>query len=607
MQIELPLEKYSDNKTIIAVRVSENQASKAYKSSSIPIGKLLLGGKYPVRLQSMTSTNTMDTKATVAQSIRMIEAGCEMVRITAPGIKEAENLFVIKKELQKRGFNVPIIADIHFNPKAAEVAAQIVEKVRINPGNYIDRNRGKSDYSEEEYLAEVDKIADRLTPLIQICKRHGTAMRIGSNHGSLSDRILNRYGDTPLGMVESAMEFIRICVKQDFLSLVISMKASNVKIMVQANRLLAKRMQEEGFNFPIHLGVTEAGDGEDGRIKSAAGIATLLSEGIGDTIRVSLTEEPEFELPVAKMIVKQFKDRNTEKSGNSSSRETVLVDPFSYKRRKTHKLGKLGAGQPPLVLLSANSEIDIVPLWDESYHPDYIIPKNSKSVFKQMGFETFFIEGESFKDYLVNTQKAIQAYTKPNSVLIIKSQVDEPIESIREKILYLIENHISLPIILQRNYKDLSDNEFTVKAASEYGSLLVDGLLDGLWIESDNQAMETISRISFGILQATGDRSFKTEYIACPSCGRTLFNIQETLAKIKHRTSHLKGLKIAVMGCIVNGPGEMADAHFGYVGAGSGKISLYKSNQLIQKNISEDNAVDELIGLIKESGFWKEP
>ncbi len=583
--------------------ISENPTSKTFKSLSVPIGDLLIGGDNPVRLQSMTSTNTMDTEATVEQSIRMIKAGCEMVRITAPGIKEAENLGVIKKELQKKGFNIPIIADIHFNPKAAEVAAQIVEKVRINPGNYVDRNHGKSDYSEDEYLAEVDKIANRLSPLIQICKRHGTAMRIGSNHGSLSDRILNRYGDTPFGMVESAMEFIRICVKQDFLQLVISMKASNVKVMVQANRLLVKRMQEEGFNFPIHLGVTEAGDGEDGRIKSAAGIATLLSEGIGDTIRVSLTEEPEFELPVAKMIVKQFKDGKVERSIKTSSGKIVLVDPLSYKRRKSHKLGKLGAGQPPLVFLSTNNVKDIIPLWDESYHPDLIILKNSKTAFEQIGFEVFYIESNSSSF----PQKAIQENAKPNSVLIIKSQFDEPVEQIRKIIIHLIKNNYSIPVILQRKYKGLSEDEFMIRAASEYSSLLIDGLLDGLWIESDNHDMETISRVSFGILQATGDRSFKTEYIACPSCGRTLFNIQETLAKIKKRTSHLKGLKIAVMGCIVNGPGEMADAHFGYVGAGSGKISLYKSNQLVQKNISEDNAVDELIGLIKENGFWKEP
>ena len=578
-----------------------------YKSRSISIGNLLLGGENPIRLQSMTSTNTMDTEATIKQSIRMIEAGCEMVRITAPGIKEAQNLSVIKKELQKKGFNIPIIADIHFNPKAAEVAAQIVEKVRINPGNYVDRNRGKSDYSEDEYQAEIDKISNKLSPLIHICKKHGTVIRIGSNHGSLSDRILNRYGDTPLGMVESAMEFIRICVKQDFYQLVISMKASNVKIMVQANRLLVKRMKDEGFDFPIHLGVTEAGDGEDGRIKSAAGIATLLSEGIGDTIRVSLTEEPELELPVAKMIARQIEDFKITNSRFTDPVNSTLVDPFSYKRRKTHKIGKLGAGQPPLVFLSTNNEKDTKPFWDESYHPDFIILNNSKSVFEQTGLEAFFIEGNPINDAIPSEQKAIQNKTKSNAALIIRSKNDEPIEQVREVILHLIADNNSIPVILQRYYKDLSDDEFTIRAASDYSNLLIDGLLDGLWIESEKQNMETISRVSFGILQATGDRSFKTEYIACPSCGRTLFNIQETLAKIKQRTSHLKGVKIAVMGCIVNGPGEMADAHFGYIGAGSGKISLYKSNQLVQKNIKEDMAVDELIGLIKESGFWKEP
>jgi (E)-4-hydroxy-3-methylbut-2-enyl-diphosphate synthase len=582
----------------------ENPAIMAFKSRKIKIGNINLGGENPIRLQSMTSTNTMDTEATVAQCIRMINAGSELVRITAPGIREAENLSIIKKKLHKSGYDVPIIADIHFNPKAAETAAQIVEKVRVNPGNYVDRNRRKSDYGKDEYQSEIDKIASRLKPLLQICKKHETAIRIGSNHGSLSDRILNRFGDTPLGMVESAMEFIRICAEQDFFQLVVSMKASNVKVMVQANRLLVKRMQEEGFNFPIHLGVTEAGDGEDGRIKSAAGIATLLSERIGDTIRVSLTEEPEFELPVAKMITKQFKKNKAGLSDITSLRNSSLVDPFSYKRRETRKIRKLGAGQVPLVLISSDSKKGSVPLWDQSYHPDYIIHNKNISFDERAGFDFFFIEGDLGK---ADINKAIQENGKPGSVLIIDSTHGEPIEQVREIIYRLMENKITTPVVLKRNFRNLAADEFTIRAASDYSGLLIDGLLDGIWIESDSQDMETICRVSFGILQATGDRSFKTEYIACPSCGRTLFNIQETLAKIKQRTSHLKGLKIGVMGCIVNGPGEMADAHFGYVGAGSGKISLYKSNQLVQKNISEDKAVDELIKLIKENGFWKEP
>jgi (E)-4-hydroxy-3-methylbut-2-enyl-diphosphate synthase len=566
----------------------------AFKSRNIKIGNLPLGGDYPVRIQSMTSTNTMDTGATVEQSIRMINAGCEMVRITAPGIKEAENLSIIKNELRKKGHQVPIIADIHFNPKAGETAAQIVEKVRVNPGNYVDRNRGKSNYTEIEYQAEINKIKSRLTPLIQICKKHETTIRIGSNHGSLSDRILNRYGDTPLGMVESALEFIRICVEQDYFQLVISMKASNVKTMVQANRLLAKHMEEEGFDFPIHLGVTEAGDGEDGRIKSAAGIATLLSEGIGDTIRVSLTEEPEFELPVAKLITGQFKNIRT-----NFSRNEKLIDPYTFKRRETYKIKKLGSGQPPLVIVSSENDKTVKPLWDESFHPDFIFTKNTNPTFKNGGFETNFIQNPSFDSNKIKS--------KNNLVIIIDSLFDKPIDYVRKIIYRLMEDRIYSPIILRRKFKNLSDDEFTIRAASDYGSLLIDGLLDGIWLESNSQDMETVSRVSFGILQATGDRSFKTEYIACPSCGRTLFNIQESLAKIKQRTSHLKGLKIGVMGCIVNGPGEMADAHFGYVGAGTGKISLYKSNRLIKKNINEDKAVDELIRLIKENGFWEEP
>ncbi|NOX47213.1 MAG: (E)-4-hydroxy-3-methylbut-2-enyl-diphosphate synthase [Chlorobi bacterium] len=568
-----------------------------FNSRSIHIGNLALGGKNPIRLQSMTSTNTMDTIATVEQCIRMINAGCGMIRITAQGIKEAENLSMIKNELGKKGYTVPIIADIHFNPKAAETAARIVEKIRINPGNYVDRNRGRSDYPEIEYKAEISKIKSRLTPLIHICKKHGTAMRIGSNHGSLSDRILNRYGDTPLGMVESALEFIRICVEQDFFQLVISMKASNVKTMVQANRLLVKRMKEEGFDFPIHLGVTEAGDGEDGRIKSAAGIATLLSEGIGDTIRVSLTEEPEFELPVAKLIAGQFKEKKT-----SFQREEPLIDPYHFKRRETYIVGNIGAGQPPVVIIGTDNEKVDKPLWDKSFHPDFIVQGKTDPAFKNAGFETSFIQSPSFDP---NVFKA--GNNKDNLVIIIDSLFDKPIDNVRKIIYRLMEDGISAPIVLRRKFKNLSADEFTVRAASDFGSLLIDGLLDGIWIESASQDMETVSRVSFGILQATGDRSFKTEYIACPSCGRTLFNIQETLSKIKQRTSHLKGLKIGVMGCIVNGPGEMADAHFGYVGAGSGKISLYKSNRLVKKNINEDKAVDELIGLIRENGFWKEP
>ncbi len=597
---------------------SKKAISKTYKSESILIGKLSLGGDYPIRLQSMTSTNTMDTEATVKQSIRMIKAGCELVRITAQGIKEAENLAIIKAELQKRGYNVPIIADIHFNPKAAETAARIVEKVRINPGNYVDRNRGKANYSQAEYKAEIKRIETRLSPLINICKKHGTAIRIGSNHGSLSDRILSRYGDTPVGMVESAMEFIRICVEKNFYQLVISMKASNVKVMVQANRLLAKQMREEGFRFPIHLGVTEAGDGEDGRIKSAAGIATLLSEGIGDTIRVSLTEEPEYEIPVARMIANQFeyeKIHNKIKSNNPE--EKTIIDPYSFTRRKTVSpqnlwatLGKnpgiIGNGQVPIVLLSSENQNANMLHWDESYHPDFIINKENNKAFEGTGFEPIFIKGDYFENPTHLGQKTLTENIKPNSVLVIDSKAGEPLGKTREIIYHLIENNNLTPVILKRKYTGLTDDEFTIRTASDFSNLLIDGLLDGVWIESDNQDMETISRVSFGILQATGDRTFKTDYIACPSCGRTLFNIQETLAKIKLRTSHLKGLKIGVMGCIVNGPGEMADAHFGYVGAGSGKISLYKSNRLVKKNINEEKAVDELISLIKENGLWQE-
>ncbi len=565
-----------------------------FKSRVVNIGDVPMGGDNPIRIQSMTSTKTMDTEATVAQSIRMIKAGCEYVRITAPGIREAEHLAVIKNELKKNGYSTPLIADIHFQPKAAEVAARIIEKVRINPGNYTDRNKGKVEYSESEYAAEVDKIRKRIRPLINVCKEYGTAIRIGSNHGSLSGRILNRYGDTPLGMVESALEFVRICEDLDFHNIVLSMKASNVKIMVQTNRLLVQKMMEEGMNYPIHLGVTEAGDAEDGRIKSASGIGPLLMDGIGDTIRVSLTEEPENEIPVAKTIVSSYGIRG---SGYGVHVKDPLFNPFQYNRRITSKQGLVGGGQQPVVIL--NEENFDHKKVNESFLPDYLF--TSKRKLKRIdGSAT----DQDIKVYNVNTEDKSLLENIDDSILVLESEQEQPIQKTKEFILDLIRQEKLNPIILKRKYTNLSKEEFLVKSAADCSYLLVDGLIDGIWIEAENIDCNTIGETAFGILQATGDRISKTEYIACPSCGRTLFNIQETLQKIKSKTSNLKGLKIAVMGCIVNGPGEMADADYGYVGAGLGKITLYRRNQPVKKNINESEAVDEMIKLIKADGKW---
>ncbi len=524
----------------------------------------------------------MDTNATVEQSIRMIDAGCEMVRITAQGIKEARNLAVIKKELKKRGYDVPLIADIHFNPKAAEVAAAIVEKVRINPGNYIDKNRGKVDYTDEEYRSEIEKIKERIKPLIIVCKKYGTAIRIGSNHGSLSERILSRFGDTPAGMVESAMEFLRICKELDFQNIVVSMKASNVKIMVQANRLLIKKMKEENMNFPVHLGVTEAGDAEDGRIKSAAGIATLLADGIGDTIRVSLTEEPEFEIPVAKTIVDIFNTKT----------EQYNFQTGDYERYSSNKTDIIGNRQVPVVITNGK-KIENKQL-DEQFLPDFI--------YTDDGFLTKYDDGrETVEILLHDIEKEDDILQKAgDKVVIFFSDMDTAIQKIKRHILNLRNKGIKNPIILKRNYGNIDDEKLTIKSAGEFAYLLIDGLLDGIWIESEAQSPKFLTGLSYGILQATGDRISKTEYIACPSCGRTLFNIQETLQKIKAKTAHLKGLKIGVMGCIVNGPGEMADADYGYVGAGKGKVTLYKHREIIRKNIDEKDAVDELLRIIDE-------
>ncbi len=573
-----------------------------YITKEVHIGSVPVGGFNPIRIQSMTSTNTMDTKATVAQSIRMIEAGCEYVRITAPGVKEAENLANIKRELKNKGYSTPLIADIHYQPKAAEIAARIVEKVRVNPGNYVDRKRGRFQFTESEYLAELEKIREKIKPLISICKDHGTVMRIGSNHGSISERILLKYGNTPAGMVESALEFVRICEDLDYYNLVLSMKASNVKVMVQANRLLVKKMMEEGMNYPIHLGVTEAGDAEDGRIKSAAGIGSLLIDGIGDTIRVSLTEDPEFEIPVAKQIVQssgfrvQGSDIPIDKSYDNINSS---FDPYIYTRRRTRKQGMIGDTQPPVVIINENNYDNHT--IDESFAPDYLFTQD----FRLKTKDGNYIDSE-IKEININLSDIDELINVNDSILILKSEQEIPIQKTKGVIENLINKKTVSPVILKRVYSGLSKDEFLLKATADCAYLLVDGLIDGLWLEADNIDQRDICETAFGILQATGARISKAEFIACPSCGRTQFRIQDALQKIKERTHHLKGIKIGVMGCCVNGPGEMADADYGYVGAGKAKITLYKSNQIVTQGINENEAVDELIKLIKADGNWIE-
>lgn len=581
--------------------------SEEYISRVIKVGNLSLGGNFPIRVQSMTSTNTLDTESTVSQAIRMIDAGCELIRLTAQGIKEANHLAEIKIALKKRGYEVPLIADIHYNPGAAEVAARLVEKVRINPGNYIDRKSGKNPLSDSEYAKELDKIRERIKPLVGICKQYGTVLRIGSNHGSLSERILFRYGDTPEGMVESALEFVSICEDFGFYDMVLSMKASNVKVMVQANRLLLARMVETGRNYPIHLGVTEAGDAEDGRMKSAAGIGVLLGEGIGDTIRVSLTEDPEFEIPVAKSIVAGFnrgKERKpVPETGN------LFYNPFVYNRNISVKAGKIGGGQVPVVVCDTpDSNIPEFPA-DSPEIPDYLFSKatgimstvetrKKSSDIGSKGFIPVFIDPS--KDVELNPESV-----DDKTVLVISSDYQQDIRKIKNLVGKVMDLKWDRPIILLRDFTGISNDDFILQASSDYATMLVDGLIDGVWLRHRQMDVAGLSKISFGILQASGARIFKTEYVACPSCGRTLFGIQETLKNIKSRTSHLKGLKIGVMGCCVNGPGEMADADYGYVGAGKGKITLYRGQTIVRTGIPQEEAVDALIELIKVNGDWK--
>ena len=625
------------------------------KTCEVDIGGVFMGSNHPIRVQSMTTTNTMDTKSTVEQSVRMINAGCEYVRITAPGRKEAENLANIRKELRKKGYKTPLIADIHFTPNAAQIAARIVEKVRINPGNYADRKKfDHINYTDSEYENEISRIRNRFIPLLKVCKEYGTAMRIGTNHGSLSDRILSRYGDTPKGMVESAMEFLRICADENFHNIVLSMKASNPIVMIQAYRLLVNSMNKENMFYPLHLGVTEAGEGEDGRIKSALGIGTLLEDGLGDTIRVSLTEEPEHEIPVAKTIVNKYE--NLDKSKVSFENIKYDINPFEYNIRKSKEILNIGGNNVPRVVndLSNRKNINRKTLAELGYKYfkkddkwgisdfacDYLfLGKNNLdfdlpgtlgviqdySVWikeKRKNFYPLMKKEDFLKNYNCNTilmfielecdefcEELIQKLKRQSSVVLVaKSSKKNTMKDFRRFFINLINAGCEVPVLISNSYQNISDSNLQINSTIDIGGVLIDGLGDGIFLSNKLKAnLSSINKTSFGILQASRTRITKTEYISCPSCGRTLFDLQEVTARIRSKTEHLKGLKIGIMGCIVNGPGEMADADYGYVGTGIGKISLYKKQDVIQKDVPMETADKALIDLIKENGDWIEP
>lgn len=632
-----------------------------FVTREVKIGDVPIGGSNPIRIQSMTTTDTMDTAATVAQSIRMIESGCDYVRITAPSLNEAQNLASIKKELRSKGYHTPLIADIHFTPNAAELAARIVEKVRVNPGNYADKKKFELlNYDDYTYQAELDRIRSRFTPLVKICKEYGTAMRIGTNHGSLSDRILSRYGDTPLGMVESAMEFLRICEAENYYNIVLSMKASNPKVMVQAYRLLVNKMIENNMNYPLHLGVTEAGEGEDGRIKSAVGIGTLLEDGLGDTVRVSLTEDPEFEAPVAMALVNRYQNRQASKDtavyNHIENNEKSYYSPFDYNKRFSKEVLNIGGTNVPRVIadLSKKDVIHAATLFGIGYQYSVALDKWNLSDMavdfiytgdQTIGFEIpgtlgviinnevwqknntlvrhypLFCASEIFAAKHISEELnfvAVESTTLTDDfinlinnvksvVLILDTFAEHGMAEQRALMVKLMALNCHLPVIIKRNYKDLDSSLLQLHASTDFGALLLDGFGDGTWLKAENcGSLAMLNSTTFGILQATRTRISRTEYISCPSCGRTLFDLQETTAKIRKRTQHLKGVKIGIMGCIVNGPGEMADADYGYVGVGVGKITLYKGREVVKKNIASEEAVDALISLIKEHGDWVE-
>ncbi len=656
---------------------------KRVQTRPVKVGNLVIGGGHPIRVQTMTTTDTMDTEATVTQVIRCIEAGAELVRVTAPSKKEAENLANIKAALEAKGYTTPLVADIHFTPNAAEIAAKIVEKVRVNPGNYVDKKKFEQiDYTDAEYIEEIERIRERFTPLVLICKEHGTAMRIGTNHGSLSDRIMSRYGDTAIGMVESAMEFLRIARSLDYHQIILSMKSSNPQVMVQAYRLLIQQMHQE-FNelYPLHLGVTEAGDGEDGRIKSAIGIGTLLEDGIGDTIRVSLTEDPELEIPVCKDLVKRYADNSDQNADQLPAITQLPYSPFEYKRNNTIAVKNIGGKQVPVVVadlshLTNIKEADLVAIgytydantdkWaisdaaadyvfigqapinfnlpgtlsiiaspticalannTEKYYP--ITEASNYISYNEKHPQLNFVQLDCYSDHHPIADELLLQIAKDTTVVFcLSSQCKNAMQAVRRMAIKLMQLDIHQPIVLVTDSKWQTTDEHLIHFAIETGALLLEGIGDGICLGLTKDAYEVsitgsnvsgrnyfnnasleqlLNTTAFGILQATRTRISKTEYISCPSCGRTLFELQETTAKIRAVTNHLKGLKIAIMGCIVNGPGEMADADFGYVGSGVGKITLYKGKEVMKRNIDSNVAVDELILLLKEHNAWVEP
>jgi len=659
-------------------------AYNRFITREVKIGNLIIGGGRSVKIQTMTTTDTMDTEKTVAQVIECIKAGAELVRITAPSKTEADNLANIKAALRAKGFDTPIVADIHFTPNAAEIAATIVEKVRVNPGNYVDKKKFEQiEYTDAEYVEEIERIRERFTPLVLICKEHATAMRIGTNHGSLSDRIMSRYGDTANGMVESAMEFLRIARSLDYHQIVLSMKSSNPQVMVHAYRLLIQQMQNEfGESYPLHLGVTEAGDGEDGRIKSAIGIGTLLEDGIGDTIRVSLTEDPELEIPVCRDIVKRYNGRANETNSTIAPITNLNYNPFEYKKRVSHAVVNIGGTNVPVVVadmsqltsITADSLHAIGYVYNEATDKwniedaaaDYFYTGNESVDFELPGTlkvivqhtrwselgndkkyaplfdsDSFLTTGSKSKvlnfvmldAYSTNTQISEEQLLKIASddtvVFCLSSQLQHAMAAVRRMFIKFMELGIDNPVILITDSKGKTTDEHLIHFATETGALFLDGMGDGICLGLDkavyssaskdfgkvsgrnyaqnNSIEQFLNATAFGILQATRTRISKTEYISCPSCGRTLFELQETTAKIRKVTNHLKGLKIAIMGCIVNGPGEMADADFGYVGSGVGKITLYKGKEVMKRNIDSEVAVDELIQLLKDNNAWVDP
>ena len=626
-----------------------------FKTREVNVGNVALGGENPIRIQSMTTTNTMDTEATIAEAIRMIEYGCELVRITAPSKKDAENLKNIKEGLVKKGYHNPLIADIHYTPNAAEIAAEIIAKVRINPGNYADKKKFENiDYTDATYNAEINRIRKKFAPLVKICKKHGTAMRIGTNHGSLSDRILSRYGDTPKGMVESAMEFLRIANEANFHDIILSMKASNPLVMVHAYRLLVEKMDNSNLkNYPLHLGVTEAGEGEDGRIKSAIGIGTLLDEGIGDTVRVSLTEPPEFEPPIAKILVDRYKTRKNHKKIKVP--KNIVFSPFQYNKRESKRIQNIGGENVPIVISDlskieklTNTNLNKLGILFDSNKksftkidtsPDYLYLGSNKSSLIHFEYNVIYdyntwkeldnrkscyplinifdfdnIDNEysdkiNFLKLKTGDLKFLKQLKLPkNFVLIIESKNEHFMPDIRSFFMKIID--LDNPVIIYNNYENISYDNTIVYSSTDIGGLFLQGFGDGIFISSNQNQIDEIAKINFlcfKILQGSRVRVTSTDFISCPSCGRTLFDLQETTKNIRSRTDHLKGLKIGIMGCIVNGPGEMADADYGYVGSGKDKITLYRGKEVVKRSVHYKDGVDELIELIKEDGNWKEP